>query len=97
MKPHKLPRQKDVVTIPLANHDIQVVTEVNYENREYLTQVALSMYTKEPCRICGVLITDQDLSELVFAGYSKHNQARAAHGVCWQTRGQDEPTTWSYP
>lgn len=61
------------------------------------SRIAMLMYTNEPCRICGVLITRADLPDLVFAGYSKENDARAAHGVCWQARGHESPETWSYP
>lgn len=48
----------------------------------------LMMYANEPCRICGELIQPKDLSELVFAGYSKNNVSRSAHGKCWVARDE---------
>lgn len=44
---------------------------------------ALSMYVNEPCRICRRLITWEDISDAVFAGYSADNTARSAHKMCW--------------
>ena len=49
-----------------------------------LTGIALSMYVGEPCRICGCLLTVNDVKAgAVFAGYSKDNKSRAAHKLCW--------------
>ena len=45
---------------------------------------ATLMYADEPCRICGRLITEDDLKEAVFAGYSEDNDGRCAHGRCWE-------------
>lgn len=46
--------------------------------------IALSMYTGEPCRICGRILTMDDVrAGAVFAGYSKDNKSRAAHKLCW--------------
>ncbi len=52
-------------------------------------------YCHEPCRICGDLITEADLPELVFAGYSECNTSRTAHGNCW--RNQPVKSNWSFP
>lgn len=50
-----------------------------------MTDIALHMYTDEPCRICGQNIETSDIKELVFAGYSQQfPPARAAHGRCWK-------------
>ena len=42
-------------------------------------------YVDEPCRICGEMITMQQLvdNQVVFAGYSSNNEARSAHKECW--------------
>ena len=46
--------------------------------------IALSMYAGEPRRICGRLLTMDDIKAgAVFAGYSKDNKSRAAHKLCW--------------
>ncbi len=48
------------------------------------SSVALGMYVGEPCRICGVALTKQDVEDgAVFVGYSQDNAARAAHRECW--------------
>jgi hypothetical protein len=46
--------------------------------------MALAMYTNEPCRICGRNIEREDVGGLIFTGYSKDNTSRAAHGRCYQ-------------
>lgn len=49
-----------------------------------LVQLALSMYADEPCRVCGRLLTMNDLNRgAVFAGYNRAGTARAAHKRCW--------------
>lgn len=48
------------------------------------TQNILNMYANEPCRICGELITREQVNDIVFAGYSQDNSSRAAHGECWE-------------
>lgn len=55
--------------------------------RESAARVALFAYTKEPCRICGELITQSDLPDLVYAGYGK--RGRSAHGRCWNKLQRD--------
>lgn len=36
------------------------------------------------CRICGAPLTNIDLQDAVFAGYSDDKTSRAAHGLCWR-------------
>lgn len=62
---------------------------------EYLVRLALAMYANEPCRICGELIRPEDLNDAVFAGYSKYNESRAAHGQCWESK--TPISEWAYP
>ena len=51
-----------------------------FEADSPLIDVALSMYEDEPCRICGRLLTMEDLKNgAVFAGYSDDNTSRPAH------------------
>ena len=57
--------------------------------------MALAMYENEPCRICGENIEKAELRGLVFAGYSRDNKSRAAHGACW-TKGLPQ-IEWAYP
>ena len=50
-----------------------------------LVDLALSFYAGEPCRICGELLTMEDLNDgAVFAGYSDDNSSRSAHRQCWE-------------
>lgn len=53
-------------------------------------RLALSMYTGEPCRICGQLMQYGDLSDTVWAGYSEGDRARIAHGHCWDRQVPQE-------
>ncbi len=70
----KFPKQEEVEQIG----NIQIV-EITDENREHLLEVALSMYANEPCRICGELITLEDVhGNAVYAGYSLNNKARSS-------------------
>lgn len=43
----------------------------------------LSMYMGEPCRVCAKKIKQEDLTTIVFAGYSRDFTSRAAHLPCW--------------
>ena len=45
--------------------------------------IALAMYANEPCRICGKVITIEQVSDAVFAGYSQDSKSRGAHKECW--------------
>jgi len=48
-----------------------------------LVNLAMSMYAGEPCRICGKLLTMEDINDgAVFAGYD--NSSRSAHRLCWE-------------
>jgi len=42
----------------------------------------LLAYANEPCRICGKLLTKDDILTAVFAGYSRDSKSRAAHKEC---------------
>jgi hypothetical protein len=42
------------------------------------------------------MIINDDLPDLVFAGYSKDNKSRAAHGGCWQEKGRYKKK-WKHP
>ena len=66
-------------------------------DKKFAASMMINMYTNEPCRICGKLITKDDLNELKFAGYSECSKARAAHGSCWENHGKDDTKTWKYP
>ncbi len=59
----------------------------------FLKNVVLATYENEPCRICGVLLVEEDLLAAVFAGYDQSSRARAAHLECWQKY----PATQSIP
>lgn len=62
---------------------------------EKAIKMALSMYVDEPCRICGQMITWDDINDAVFAGYSTDNKSRSAHGECW--RSGLPKHKWQYP
>lgn len=64
-------------------------------DRREARSFALSMYEGEPCRACGGVITRDDLEAAVFAGYSRDNRSRAAHGGCWRDGPRQEE--WAYP
>lgn len=63
-------------------------------SKEQAARMALAMYADEPCRICGENIDYEDVGDIVWAGCSKGNEARAAHGHCWGTKPKAE---WAYP
>lgn len=65
-------------------------------NKTTALHIALAMCTNEPCRICGLNITPEDLGDLVFAGYSSCSKSRSAHSSCWQ-KFKDNKEVWSYP
>jgi hypothetical protein len=90
----KLPKVDDVKEIDMGDYQLQIVN-ITEENRGAVLDAVMMMYTNEPCRICGKMITRDDLKKLVFAGYSKGNVSRAAHGECWD-KGIDK-SEWSYP
>lgn len=87
----KLPKHNEVQQIG----DFQLV-ELTDENREYMAEIALSMYSNEPCRICGELLTIDDLHNgAIYAGYSVDNKSRTAHSLCWNKN--IEKGLWAYP
>ena len=52
---------------------------------EAAADLVLMQYTGEPCRICGVPLTlDDVLDHAVFIGYSADSKSRAAHRACWE-------------
>lgn len=53
--------------------------------RRIAFESALSMYANEPCRICGRILTMDDIKDgAKFAGYSDDNTSRVAHRRCWE-------------
>ncbi len=66
-------------------------------DKKFAVSMMINMYINEPCRICGKIITKDDLNELIFTGYSECSKARAAHGSCWKNHGKDDTETWEYP
>lgn len=93
----RLPKQSEVQSFDLGDAKVQIV-ELTNENREHVLDAALSMYANEPCRVCGVLLTNEDVhteGRVVFAGYSHDNKSRCAHKACWD---QNYPKSqWAYP
>lgn len=92
MNEFDLPNESDVTEINSGDLRINVV-RVTPENREYLIHMALMMYANEPCRICGLTITEEQVIDAVFAGYSDDNSARSAHRDCWAKYGT-HPDSW---
>lgn len=45
--------------------------------------LVLGSYLNEPCRVCGQLFEEKDLSTMVFVGYSVDCKSRCAHLRCW--------------
>ena len=81
---HSMPKDEDVTTFDFGDRTAQLVT-ITPENAAHLARIALSMYTGEPCRICGAMLTMEDMENgAVFAGYSIDNAACSAHKECWQ-------------
>ena len=84
INPLGLPRIEDITELDIADHHISIVT-ITDENRATLAEAALSMYANEPCRICGITLTMDDLRNgAVFAGYNVDNSVRSAHLSCWR-------------
>ncbi len=73
---------KTVVIIPAGRNGIVELTQSKYAN--------------EPCRICGKLLTLEDVTNnIIFAGYSLNQETRAAHSECWEQNIPKEQ--WAYP
>lgn len=50
-----------------------------------LLRIALSMYTGEACRRCGIVFdTVESLKDAVYAGPYEAGQSRVMHKACWQ-------------
>lgn len=69
-------------------------------NENAMLDLVLSAYV-EPCRICGGMVTKDDLKTAVFAGYGRKESdetpvTRVAHQECWNLR-KDDQSTWVYP
>jgi len=81
MKPHKLPRQEDVTEINLGNNKV-VIAKTTDESKDYLVELALSMYLGEKCKYClREFKTLDDLNDTVYAG--DHEHGRLACESCW--------------
>ena len=53
------------------------------DNTQFV-DLALAMYSNEPCRICGRILTIEDIrAGAVWAGYDKESSSRVAHKACW--------------
>lgn len=95
----KYPKQEDVNEFQFGNNKIQVVN-VTEENIDHLVKATIMMYINEPCRICGKMITEKDIPTMVWAGYSSNNDARSAHGICWEKYPSEDGETphpiWVY-
>lgn len=85
----KLPKHDEVEQIG----DFKLVTLTD-ENRAHVAEIAFSMYTNEPCRICGELLTAKN-RDMVYAGYSEGDKSRAAHKACWDSNTPKH--LWAYP
>lgn len=58
--------------------------------------LAIAAYANEPCRICGRMLTVDDIQQnAVFAGYAKDAPSRSAHKTCWDA--QPPKHLWVYP
>lgn len=80
--PLKLPKQKDVKEFDYGEVHAAIV-KLTPENREYMSQVAMSMYLGESCKYCGkVYETLDDLKNTVYAG--PHEHGRLACESCWK-------------
>ena len=81
MLPHKLPKQEDVTEVEIESHKLEIV-RITPENRDAITEMAMSMYLGERCKYCPkVFETLDDLKMAVYAGYHEHG--RVACKSCW--------------
>lgn len=63
---------------------MRLPAEEGIMSESVLLNMVLTTYVNEPCRICGRIITRDDIdSGAVFAGYSKDGGSRGAHKRCW--------------
>lgn len=92
-----LPESEDVSGIGAGGAHVAVV-RLTPENRQAAFEMAISMYI-EPCRICGEMLTRQDLNTAVWAGWGSRDDgksARAAHKSCWDAC-KDDKANWAFP
>jgi len=82
VKPKDYPKQEDVLAeIDLGKGRASIV-RITDENRDYLAEIAMSMYLGEGCKYCDrTFETLGDLKDAVFAGY--HERGRLACKSCW--------------
>lgn len=92
-----LPKAEDVTEVDAGGAHVTVV-KLTPENRQHVFEAVMSTYL-EPCRICGVTLTRDDLNTAVWAGWGSRadgSGARAAHKSCWEAR-KDDKANWAYP
>ena len=79
----------------IYRYQTYVEVAVHEKVKGKLIDWAVIMYANEPCRICGELLTPEDiLDDAVFVGYSKDNKSRSAHKECWEKNVPIEQ--WKY-
>lgn len=88
-----LPENKDVTEVDLGVLQVRAVT-VTAQNEDAIVEAIMATHIDELCRICGKPIEREDLDQSVYAGYSKYNEARSAHGECWSKNIPQEE--WAY-
>ena|SRR3990167_8047401 len=82
IEPRLLPKQEDVTDIEIGDGTIRVI-EITSENREALTEMALSAYLGEKCVYCRQIFTTlESLKTVVFA------PGGIACKVCWDQFGK---------
>jgi len=83
INPLNMPKQDEVEEFDLGNNKVKLI-EVTPENKDYLVEMALSMYLGEKCKYClHEFKSNQDLRDrkAVYAGY--HEYGRLACKKCW--------------
>ena len=64
---------------------VEVAIQETGKKGKKLIDLPVMMYANEPCRVCGEILTPEDiLDDAVFVGYSKGNKSRSAHKKCWE-------------
>ena len=62
------------------------------ESKALVAMVA-SMYVGEPCRVCGINTTVDDIPTLIYTGYydmPSGRTSRSSHGACWSSLTEEE-------
>ena len=81
--PHNLPKQEDVSEFDFGNDKTCILSTITDDNRDYMVQVALSVYLGEKCKYClREYKTLDDLNDTVWAG--RHANGRLACQSCWK-------------